>query len=253
MITLLSGCRNTEIKVENPTDTEDTTINDSASSTDSLDTTEVDTTEADTIDINTQVPDTTESEPGYRYMDFIGWEYPDNVSAKTYFYSSDLLFEEGDTVAVDKLINYFIHFEMINPNTHELYDYLIQYKTHADADNYSQKYEICIPKEIVNSVIEKHFAVKVDGSDSQYTHPEKDDCYLLIPNAMGGLSVSMRDYEVSGTRSTAVYALYDSIDKRIFSEVEICIENENSEDDFKIVYVREHTGDGSVPSDETTE
>ena len=231
LVFLLSGCTNNGFLHEYPNTTREPTANDS---TDSIDTNVVVGTDTDN-----QTFDTTGNETDYVYMNFVGWEYPNNTSAKTYFYSSDLIFEEGDTVDADSLIGYYLLFEMMNPDTHELYEHLIQYKINADTDDYREKNGICIPKEIVNSVIEKHFAVKVDGSDSQYTHPENDDCYLLLPDAMGGLSVSMKGYEFNGTRSVAVYALYDSIDKRIFREVEICIENENSEDDFKIVYVRE--------------
>ena len=90
----------------------------------------------------------------------------------------------------------------------------------------------------VNAEIEKHFSVKVDDTDSQYTHPEQSDCYLLVPSAMGGLSVSMSNYSVNGNRTTAIYAVYNSIDKRILKKVELCIENEDSEEDFRIVYAR---------------
>lgn len=236
LIALLPGCNNAELKNNTTTNTDETKIDESIDSTDSVNT-------------DNQTTDTTGKESEYKYMDFVGWEFPNNASASIYLYSSDLLFEEGDTVAVDKLIKYFTHYEMINPHTHELYDYLNQYNTTTENNEYEKKYEICIPKEIVNRVIEKHFAVKVDSSDSQYTHPEKEDCYLLVPRATGGMCVCMRDYSIRGNRSTAVYALYDCIDKRIFNEVEICIENETSEENFKIVYVRtvsEKTGDGSL-------
>ena len=174
----------------------------------------------------------TAQNPNYEYINDEEWQYPDNISAKKYFYSSDLIFEEGDTVPVDKLMTYFTLCEMRdNSNNSELYEYLEQYRT--DRDYFS------IPKDIVNTEIEKHFAVKVDGSDSQYTDPENADHYLLTLCARGLMGVVMKDHAVDGNRSTAVYVLYDSIDGRIFRKAEICIENEDSEEDFKIIYVRE--------------
>ena len=152
-----------------------------------------------------------------------------------YFYYSDLIFEEGDTVPVDELIYYFKGCEMRDRNTSELYEHLEQYRTGTDAFGY----EISVPKEIVNSEIEKHFAVKVDGSASEFTDPENADHYLLTPNARGLMGVVMKDHAVDGNRSTAIYVLYDSISGAIFRKAELCIENEDSEEDFKIIYVRE--------------
>ncbi|MBQ3528387.1 MAG: hypothetical protein IJA52_07545 [Clostridia bacterium] len=166
------------------------------------------------------------------YINYEEWSYPDNVIAKNYFISSNLIFEEGDTVPVDKLMTYFILFEISDKNdSYEVYEHLEQYVI----DNCA----LSIPKEIVNSEIEKHFSVKVDGSESEYTDPENKDCYRLNRAARGGMSVAVKNYTVDGNRSIATYALYDDIDHKIHRKAEICIENEDSEEDFKIIYVRE--------------
>ncbi len=178
-----------------------------------------------------------EAETEYGYINDEEWEYPDNVSAKKYFLSSDITFEEGDTVSVDELIDYFTIFKMMDENnSYELYEHLEQYRTGRDEN---LLYEISIPKELVNSEIEKHFSVKVDGSESEYTDPENEDCYLLRPDGRGMMSVAMKNHTVDGNKSTAIYAFYYDIDGSIYRKAEICIENEDSEEDFKIIYVRE--------------
>jgi len=167
------------------------------------------------------------------------WSDPKGMAPTIYAYATNLIFEEGDTVSVDSLIYYFILNEMYDSEAKDLYKHLKQYQTAPDSEGHSKRIEICIPKTIVNEAIEKHFAVKTDGSDSQFTHPEKEDCYLLQLAARDGISVAMKDYETTDGRSTAVYAIYDPIDKTISGKVELCIENEDSEEDFRIIYARE--------------
>ncbi|MBR4881600.1 MAG: hypothetical protein IKU19_06670 [Clostridia bacterium] len=192
--------------------------------------------EPDGISAKIYAHDVTGTNTRHEYINLDEWEYPDNVSAKNYFYASDITFEEGDTVPVDELIYYFTTYEMMDKNkSYELYEHLEQYRTGDDAYGY----RISIPKEIVNAEIEKHFAVKIDGSVSKFTDPENEDCYLLYPDAKGMMSVVMKNYTVNGNRSTATYALYADISKEIYQKAEICIENEDSEENFKIIYVRE--------------
>ncbi|MBE6586850.1 MAG: hypothetical protein E7647_00380 [Ruminococcaceae bacterium] len=177
------------------------------------------------------------AETEYGYINGEEWEYPDNLSAHKYFLSSDITFEEGDTVSVDELIDYFTIFKMRDENnSYELYEHLEQYRTGRDEN---LLYEISIPKELVNAEIEKHFSVKVDGSESEYTDPENEDCYLLRPDGRGMMSVAMKNHTVDGNKSTAIYAFYHDIGGSIYRKAEICIENEDSEEDFKIIYVRE--------------
>lgn len=243
ILLLQSGCIS-DLTETQQTDTTQGMITDSANVTEKLDSTvatEENTTVADPVTetvTNTQVPDTSNDETTYEYMDFIGWEDANSIAAREYFNSTDLYFEEGDTVPVDELMIFYTLCEMRIGESFELKEELLPYRTHPSSEIFAEKYEISIPKEIVNAEIEKNFAVQVDGTDSEYTDPENEDCYLLFPYARGGVGIAMRDYVKDGNRSTAVYAIYDYIDKRIFQMVELCIENDDSEEDFRFIYAR---------------
>ena len=184
---------------------------------------------------------TTSDTDDYEYIDFENsdWSHPDGVAATKYFYSTNLLFEEGDVVHVDRLMEYYRLYEMIDRDTNKLREELLQYRTHPDSDVYMESVEISIPKEIVDSEIQKHFAVKIDSTYSKYTDPEKEGNYLLTHSATGGPGVAMRNYINDGNRTTAIYVTYDFIDKKIYTKVELCIENEDSEENFRIIYARE--------------
>ncbi len=181
--------------------------------------------------------DVEENETEHESIDYEEWDSADVYSsARKYFYIKDIFFEEGAIVPVDDLMLYFLLFEVWDNNkAGGVYDYLEQYRT----NNEEHIYEISIPKEIVNSEIEKHFAVKVDGAESEYTNPENEDHYLIFPNIGGDFCVAMKDHTVNGNRSTATYACYDDLTGWIYRKAEICIENEDSEEEFKIIYVRE--------------
>jgi len=172
---------------------------------------------------------------GYGYVNGEEWECSYYSSVNNFFFSSSLIFEEGDTVSVDELMLYYTCYEMLDVGRgHELYEHLEQYRTGNDA----YWSEISIPKEVVNAELEKHFAVKVDGSDSEYTDPENENCYLLCPYTGEMTRVAIKDRTEDGNRSTATYALYNRSNGEIYRISEICIENEDSEEDFKIIYVR---------------
>lgn len=227
------GCDNSnfELKETTPDTFADVTIN-------------ADQTENQTNIIDNEVNVSGEND-AYEYMDFVGWEYPNNTLIKTYMISTDLVFEEGDVVHIDDVMGFYRLFEMIDNGTHELYEHLKSYRTNPSGKTYLERCQICIPKEIVNDTIKNHFAIEINSTNSRYTHPEQSDCYLLTPSVAGNLSVVMKDYVKEGNRSKATYALFDSIDKSIYSILEICIENENSKDEFRIIYARK-IGTGSM-------
>ena len=114
ILLLQSGCIS-DLTETQQTDTTQGMITDSANVTEKLDSTvatEENTTVADPVTetvTNTQVPDTSNDETTYEYMDFIGWEDANSIAAREYFNSTDLYFEEGDTVPVDELMIFYTY------------------------------------------------------------------------------------------------------------------------------------------------
>lgn len=171
-----------------------------------------------------------ENKTGHEYIDLDEWEPADAYSfVHKCFCINDIYFEKGDQVPIDDLMQYYLVFEVWDN------DSLWQYKT----SNEKKLYEFSVPKEIIHSEIEKHFAVKVNDVYSEYTDPENTNNYLISPSITGNYCVAVRDRTVEDNISTATYACYDGQTSWIYRKVEICVEKEDSEEDFKILYIRE--------------
>lgn len=147
-----------------------------------------------------------------------------------------ICFEEGETVNVDLLMNYYRIFEMRDEQGNIKED-LQQYKT----DNIYERYEICIPKNIVNEKIMEHFSVELDDSNSEYNAPNKEGYYLIKAYSRGGSVISMEEIQEDGNCVIGTFTPLDPISGEIIGEkLCVCIENPNSED-FRIVYSRKIT------------
>jgi len=147
------------------------------------------------------------------------------------FFASSYLeyFEEGDTVNVDLLIDYYRLFEMRDEKGHLLNE-LLQYKT-------ENKYEICIPKEIVNKKITEHFSVKLDDTQSKYTAPDKPGYYLIEAAARSGNPIRMEYFQENGNYVTGIFYVEGAFTGKVGEKRCICAENPNSSN-FRIIYSR---------------
>lgn len=152
-------------------------------------------------------------------------------AALKYFLAGAPVFREGDTVEVDSLIYYYMNNEM-RDNKGYLLESLSEYKTGDDP------YEICVPKEIVNEAIKKHFAVELDDTNSEYNTKDKTGYYTISAYGRGYDEILMDNVRFEGDCVIAEFLYVSSFTNEVYEKRELCIKDPNS-DDFKIIYARE--------------
>ena len=161
-----------------------------------------------------------------------------HMLARDYFTAlRDIFFEEGQAMMIDRLMLYYQLFEMYDDNWN-LPEYLQQYQTGNPFN------EIRIPKEIVNDYFTKHFAVRLDDTQSEFYPDDSTDFYLLEVSGVDGAGVDILNKSIDGNRIIIdggilrdIYGV-ESYDQPYSTKFRMCIENYDNED-FKYIYCRQ--------------
>ena len=202
-------------------------------------------TEPTTSSTTTSVSDTNKEER--KYLTDLGTYEEYTYDAVLYYYiSSSAVFEEGDSIEVDSVINYFRYFEVWDENARikDIYkQYLVSDKTGETM--------LCIPQSIVNDKICEHFSVELICENSIYTHPDKEGYYLLDASARGYDIIAMKNIRTQENNVIVDSVYANAFTYEIYVERELCIEKPDSKG-FRIIYARD-IANKPIHSDETTE
>ena len=148
-----------------------------------------------------------------------------------------LLFNENDIVKADDIfMKLNVVFGTKEKDADGYYGKVSNIKKEYGKYLLSDAGEYEIPKDEYRALIEKHFAVKIDEKESQYYQKETDAYRGHIK--FWGYNPMNYYYRFDGNKLYLRYVVFTSEVEGIIGKQEICIENFEDENNFKILYCK---------------